>query len=481
MAGVLVVGAATYPGMWFPASSQGRWFFTFPVLGSPDLAHWKASSAYYGALVVLGVAWVWLLRAVRADHRFPTWIVLAVFALWSVPFTVGPPVSSDDAVVYAGVGRLVERGFDPYEVGVGALDPEPVAAAASSFWRESPAPYGPLYLRVAWTVTVLTGDSFRAAVVLLRLFGLACLALLALPLSALARRAGNPPAFALAAVLCSPLVVVQLVGAAHNETLMILLLTGGVTLGLAGLAGAERGPRPALVAAGAGLCGAAAAVKLPGLLGAVFLGWLWAGSEAPVRRRLMGAAAAGGLASAVVVVISLVTGLGLGWVGALDAPQKAYTIVAPFTAFGIVLEEVLDIVGWSSDWVLPALRTTGALAGIAGIGLFLWRADRLGGPLALGMALFCLAWTTPAVWPWYLVWGLAFVGTVTMPVGLQVAVIASNLVVTPLGPGTLDVNGHPSASAVFVTLLVLGSAVLVYLRATRRSADTSAGLDVADA
>jgi len=38
-----------------------------------------------------------------------------------------------------------------------------------------------------------------------------------------------------AAVLCSPLVLVHLVGGAHNETFMLLPLVGGMALGAAGL------------------------------------------------------------------------------------------------------------------------------------------------------------------------------------------------------------------------------------------------------
>ncbi|HEX2043679.1 MAG TPA: polyprenol phosphomannose-dependent alpha 1,6 mannosyltransferase MptB [Acidimicrobiales bacterium] len=467
LAALVVVAVATYPGQWFPAAVQGRWFFTSPVLGSSALAHRTAFAVYFGALVVLGLAWMWFLHVVRGDRQFPTWLALGVFALWSAPFLVGPPVSSDDAVVYAGVGQLVERGLDPYEVGVDALGDEPVVGASSPFWRDAPAPYGPLYLRVTWLASVLTAGSFRATIVVLRLFGFACLALMALPLATLARRAGTTPAFAIAGVLCSPLVLVQLVGAAHNETLMILLLAGGVVLGLGGLderAGGRRGA--ARVVAGVALCGAAAAVKLPALVGAVLLGWLWPGPGAPPSRRLAGAASAAALGAAALVAISLVTGMGLGWLGNLDAPQKAYTIAAPFTALGVVAQWLFDHLGWSVHGTLPLLRSVGLVLGIVGACVLLVRAERLGAVLALGLALMTLAATSPALWPWYLAWGLVFVGSVTLPLGLQLALVASNLLVTPLGPGVLDVNGRPVPSAAFVVLVCVGAGA-VWL--TRRS------------
>ena len=468
----IVVGVSTHPGHLFPASVQGPWYFTFPVLGSKDLAHWQASAIYLVGLVLLGVAWAWLLRLVRADPRVPAWVVLAVFAVWSVPFLVGPPVSSDDVVSYAGVGRLVDRGLDPYEVGVEALGFDPVVAASSPFWRENPAPYGPLHLGVTRVAAAITPDSFRATIVLLRLFGFVCLGLLAFPLASLARRAGNTPAFAFAVVLCSPLVVVNLVGAAHNEALMVLLLASGVVLGLSGVPRSGDRRRPAAVVGGVVLCGLAAAVKLPALLGAVLLGWLWSGRDSSPLRRLVEAVGAGALAAGVLLAVSVVSGFGLGWISNLGVPQKSYTLLAPFTAIGVVVERALVALGWPSDWVLPAFRPAGLVIGIAIAGVFVWRADRLGGPMALGLALLALAWTTPAVWPWYMAWGLVFVGTAQMPVVGQAVVIALNLVLTPLGPGALDVNAHPTATAALMTLLFLAAAAAAFWTIVRRTGRT---------
>ena len=453
-AGVIVEGAATYPGLWFPA----RWFYSFPGLSSPDLPRWQVAGVYYGALVILGLAWMWLLRTVGRDPRLPTWLVVAVFVVWSAPFLVGPPASSEDVYHYVGLGRMVERGLDPYAAGINALGDDPVVSVTPPFWRDDPSPYGPLFVRTTWLASTLTQDSFRATAMTLRLFGFACLLLLALPLTALARRSGTRPAVALTAVLCSPLVLVQLVSAGHNETLMMLLLAGGVAVGLAGMASAGRDRRPAMVAAGVALCGAAGAVKLPALLGAVLLGWLWAGRGAPTIERLVGAVSGLVAAAVVVVGISVASGLGVAWVRALDVPQRAQTLLAPFTAFGVVAQQVVGYLGWPDGWVLTATRAAGMVLGIVVAGLLIMRADRLGGPLALGLGLLVLAFTTPTVWPWYAVWGLVFVFTATVPIPLQVAVVALNLAVTPLGPGTLDVTNRPNAGALFVTLVFLGAA-----------------------
>ncbi len=466
-ASLLVVAAATFPGRWFPASRQKSWFFVSPVLGSPQLPPWVAFVAYYTGMAMLGVAWMWLLRRItRAGCA--TALILAVFALWSVPFVVGPPVGSDDAISYAAAGQLVQRGFDPYNVGIDALGKTaPVVLAASPVWREEPQPYGPLYLRATALAAKMGGSSFRATVTILRLAGLACLALLAIPLSALARRYGSRPSVVIAAVLCNPLVLVHLVGGVHNEAVMLLPLVTGVAVGAAGLgdrahnAGGPSVPRRwGLILGGVVLCGVAATVKVPAILGASVLGWL-AATRGDTRRQLLGASAATAMAAAVVVAIGLGSGLGLGWMHNLDVPQKVTTIVSPFDAIGVLVTNGIGYLGWDVD-VLDLFRTAGSVIGLGVVAVVVLRSDRLGLPVALGIALVVLACTTPVVWAWYLTWGIAFLALRGLPVWSQVAIVLLNFTVTPLGPGILDVNHHPTWSAllVFAVTMAFGAFAL---------------------
>ncbi len=95
------------------------------------------------------------------------------------------------------------------------------------------------------------------------------------------------------------------------------------------------------------------------------------------------------------------------------------------------------------------------------------RSDRLRLPTALGAALLVLAFTSPVVWVWYLTWGFVFVALRGVPVWMQVAVVAVNLTVTPLGPGVLDVNGHPTMSAL-LALVVAAAGVVVAVRGRGR-------------
>ncbi len=459
---MLSIGAATSPRRWFPASRQGEWLFAFPGLSSPGQPRWVVFGAYYLGMALLGLAWIWLLRVVQRSGAGGVAVML-VFALWATPFFVGPPVGSDDAITYAASGKLVEKGLDPYQTGIIALGTrDRFVRAASATWWTSPAPYGPLFLRVAAAARSVGGSSVPATVLVLRVACVISLALLAFPLRALAHRFQRRPPVILAAVLCSPLVLVHLVGGAHNEAIMLLPLVGGAAVGVAGVRDSDRRRGVALVIAGVALCGIAATIKAPALFAAPVLGWLWQ-AKGPVVRRLLGATGAAVLAVLVVVVVSDATGLGLGWLGNLDVPQKVHTLLSPFTAVGAAIGALTDGDDSIAD-VAAAFRGAGSVIGLVVAAACVVRADRLGLPVALGGGLLVLALTTPVVWPWYFTWGLPFIVLRSVPAWLQVAVVVLNFTVTPLGPGALDVNGYYTASAVGAALVWAAAAALAVWR-----------------
>ncbi len=109
---------------------------------------------------------------------------------------------------------------------------------------------------------------------------------------------------------------------------------------------------------------------------------------------------AGGAAGALVAV-SLGSGLGLGWVGALADSGVSIQWTAPSTAAGMTLE----LIG-----VPHAVAVTRVLGVIALAGVLLWlfrRAWRGGDPLSC--AAFAMAATVllaPVFHPWYAVWPL---------------------------------------------------------------------------
>jgi len=172
----------------------------------------------------------------------------------------------------------------------------------SPFWRHTTAPYGPLFLGLASVVVAVTGSHLIAGVLVMRAFELVGVALLAVFVPRLARTLGADPARATWLAVLSPLVLLELIAAGHNDVLMIGLLVAGVTLALSG--------RPVL---GVAVCALAATIKLPALAGAVFIAIAWARAETTWSQRAKLVLAAALAAAAVVAAVSLVTGLGFSW------------------------------------------------------------------------------------------------------------------------------------------------------------------------
>jgi hypothetical protein len=75
--------------------------------------------------------------------------------------------------------------------------------------------------------------------------------------------------------------------------------------------------------------------------------------------------------------------------------------------------------------------------------------------------LLVLALTTPVVWPWYFTWGIVFFAIRAVTRSLQLAVAGVNLMVTPLGPGSLDVNGHPTWGALVLLVVAIATVASV--------------------
>jgi hypothetical protein len=197
----------------------------------------------------------------------------------------------------------------------------------------------------------------------------------------------------------NPLLLLTLVGGAHNDALMLGLLAAGLALARTGRV------VPAVV-----LCALAATVKVPAFAGVVYVGWTWLGPAATWRRRLATAAGAVAGGAAVVAAVSLASGWGWRWLTAAD-PGKVVSWLDPATAAGLLAAKVTAATGLGAHTggAVGAARIV-ALGVAAAIGLLLlWRTDRIGLPAALGWTLFALAVLGPIVWPWYETWGLALV------------------------------------------------------------------------
>ena len=372
-------------------------------------------SAYALPLCILGIALLcgswWLLREASAR------VVGRAVVLWGLPLLAAPPLASRDAYAYVGQGALVASGLDPYAQGPGAL-PGPLSAGVDDVWLDSPAPYGPLWLGLAGLVVRVTG-SVVPALLGMRLLAVAGLLLLAWALTRLAQDRGR----ALWLGLANPLVLVHLLAGAHNDALMIGLAAAGLAVARPARA-TDRPPaiHGRLVLAAA-LVTAGALVKVPAIAVLAFLPLLVAHG---MRGRVRAALLAGGTAAVTAVGVTLVSGLGWGWLGSLDAGRARLALFSPLTGLGVALP---------GDVVEPVLAAGLLLAAVVGLVLLL-AADRLGPVRACGLLLLAVSLLLPVVQPWYVLWGVVLLGATSsarVVAGLGAACVVLVLLVAPSG------------------------------------------------
>jgi alpha-1,6-mannosyltransferase len=378
-------------------------------------------------VLLLGAAW-WRLR-----ER-----CLQASLLWAAPLLLAPPMFSRDVYAYAGQAALVVEGFDPYETGPGSLS-GPLVDGVDDVWRDTPSPYGPLWLWLAGGVVRVTGEQLLPA-----LLGMRLLAVLGLLLAGWAlHRLGGERALWLG--VANPLVLLHLVAGAHNEALMIGLLLAGLTV-------------PSLPLA-AVLITLGALVKLPAIAALPFLVLAVPGWPARARAALV----VGGAAVGTTVLVSVGSGLGWGWLTTLDAGRARLSLFSMTTGLGTLLP--------GGDAVREAVLALGLLAGAAVAAALLWRTPSLGPVRAAGLALLTVSLLLPVVQPWYVLWGilpLAAVAGRRLSLTLGALCLVLALLVWPSGRNVIrpPLYGLPS-------LLALAAAAAVWRRESTTSLDGS--------
>lgn len=346
-----------------------------------------------GGLGLLTQAWLGIRASVGVRVRH--W---AVLAWWSLPLLCAPPVFSHDAYSYAAQGWLAHNGLDPYEVGPGAL-PGAFADQAPWVWRFTPTPYGPLSIRIQQGLVELCGQQPYLSALAMRIPALIGVALIVTCVPRIARRLGVDANFATWFAVLNPILVMDFVGGAHNDSLMVGLMLVGVWLAFA-----DR------MLVGAAVVGLAAAIKQPAFLAAYALAFVAHPLVALTRSDLVRAAgrvlASCATAIGTFVVISWLCGLGFGWLHAVNVPGMVITI-SPFTVVGQGLQFVLDWlqVDPSGRAAIRGARTLGMVASVGIVGwLALTKARRQ--PITfLSWSYLAVALCGPALHGWYMLWG----------------------------------------------------------------------------
>jgi alpha-1,6-mannosyltransferase len=423
-----------------PALADRSWWFA-PAIGG-------ARPLFYAGIVLLSVAWLGL--GSRPDEG-PLW---PIAVLWALPLALGPVLFSRDVYSYLAQGELLHLGLNPYHdapVALAAHGQGHLLAAVSPFWRHTTAPYGPLFLGLVSPVIALTGGNLIVSALLVRLVPLAGIALLGVYVPRLAGALGADGRRASWLVALSPLTLLGLVAAGHNDALMAGLMAAGVALALDGRT---------LVAVA--VCAVAAAIKLPAAAAAVFIAVAAARQASTPRAAARVLVASTAVAVAVLAVISVVTGVDAHWLTTtvFSTPQKVRIAITPATAVGYTVASVLHDLGATAS--ARSLESAfGALAGALTVGLaalLLWRVRRETLVRYLGIVLLAAAIGGPAAWPWYLIWGFALLAAcpgAQRSWAFAAAVVVPAFLVKPDGILALPRDTSPVVLAVYAVLCVL--------------------------
>ena len=415
---------------------------------------WYAPSAPEGrgtslALVYIGMAalccaWLGLGRTLPSRRA-----LLMIAAAWALPLALAPPLFSRDVYSYLAQGTILRLGHNPYHTApaaLAAMGHQHVLDAVSPFWRHTTAPYGPLFLGLLAAVSAMAGSHLVAGALLTRLLELVGAVLLAIYVPRLARSLGSDGRRALWLVVLSPLVMIELIAAGHNDLLMVGMVAAGVAYALDG--------RPLL---GVAICALAATVKVPALAGAAFIAVAWGREELGRAAQARFIAAAALVAFAVMGAVTLVTGVGVDWLSTslFSTPAKVRLAITPATGLGYTLASLLSDVGIhvSHRGLEGALGVAG-FAVIALTGAVMLYRVRIGRLVPwLGGFLLLAAAGGPAAWPWYFIWGLALVGALVAPqrsLAVALAVAVSAFVVKPNGILALPLQSAPAVVAVYL-------------------------------
>lgn len=357
------------------------------------LSRTAGASLVITGCVLLSVGWFLLVP--RPDRVAPR----GLWLLWAAPLLLVPPVMSGDPFLYADLGWIMAHGGNPYVDVLGSMG-GPFDPFVDDFWSGNGVAYPPLALEVSALMVQLTGMHPYWGVVAQRLPAVAGVALLAVLLPRIADRIGADRGWAQWLGVLNPIVIVHLIGGAHNDTLMVGVVVFAIWLSLQtvprvsaslllapvviGLAMALKQQAGLAVVAAAGLPVAAQLVRLPWSQRVLVLGWR--------------TALASVVALVTFVAVSLGTGLGFGWTTWLSQMGRARTMTLSVT--------IADAFAWTGRDLFHPLNTVFALAAVIGIGYLLLRFPER--PLlitAWGSVL--VLFLGQALHPWYVGLGLA--------------------------------------------------------------------------
>jgi alpha-1,6-mannosyltransferase len=433
--------------------------------------------------VMMALAWLMLGRFALGPRRMSRSQLDRTLLLWALPLLIAPPMYSKDVYSYLAQSEIALLGLDPYRVGPATglgLD-HVFTLSVPSLWRETPAPYGPLFLWIGQTISGVTGENIVAAVLCHRLVVLFGVGLIVWATPRLAHRCGVAEVSALWLGPCNPLLFMHLVAGIHNEALMLGLMLAGTEFALRGIDSSHPLlPRPlawphgsaewvrwrpmAMLLLGAVLITMSSQVKLPSLLAlgfvAMALAWRWGGT---VKAFFLASFSLGAVSLVVMAIIGWASGLGFGWLFTLGTANVVRSWMSPPTLLALGTGQVGILLGLG-DHTTAVLALTRAI-GVSIIAVVVtWlllavmrgRLHPVGG---LGVALGATVLLFPVVQPWYLLWAIVPLAAWATRPGFRGATIVLTLVVGIFGP---TANGDRFALFQIV-MATLASTVIVLI------------------
>lgn len=335
----------------------------------------------------LALAFVLYVAVFSAARGLAPAALVGAIVLCQLVFVLAPPLMSQDVFSYIAYARLgVEHGLNPYAHVPTEIAGDPVFAYVG--WRHATSAYGPLFTLATYPLGTLSVPVAFWSLKILT--GMASLGVLAL-VRRVAVALGRPPSSALAFVGLNPVVVVSVVGGAHNDVFAVL----------AGMAGTL-----AVVSRRSSVAGAfgAVATQVKSSL-ALTAGFLVLGA-----RRRFAALLAAIAAIAVLTIVALAV-FGGDVTGALTAAGENQERVSFYSIPNQTARLIAAMTGAASADLIDYVRAAFGLAFLILVVWLAWRAlvNRDEWLRLAGWATFGLLIATAWLLPWYLVWLLPLV------------------------------------------------------------------------
>jgi hypothetical protein len=452
---VAIVVTACLPGSPFSLQQPGAWFFGVPADQAP--VHVTAGlrvvelAGGLGGLILLSRAWLSLWWASRNMTEVTPTTFGRVMAIWIAPLVAAPPLLSQDVYSYAAQGEMMSWHISPYAYGPMVLGVTPFQTLSHGVWSNTASPYGPLFLGIAGGLVRMAHHHVVPSLLLFRLVSVAGVIVAAACVPALARHCGRPaaPAFVLGPM--NPLVLLFVVGGAHNEGLLLGLTALGVLMALRNH-----------VIAGLALCTLAAAVKAPTLLPVGYIAWWWI-RQSPsawvgVRRACATALTVGGTFG----ILNHLTGLGWGWLRDVGDPAQVFSWTTPVDLVGVGAHALAVGVGLdvSLGPFIATMHTLGLVLAALFVLVIWWRSRQGLNIAAIGVSLAIVALLGPTVQGWYLTWGVILLAVAAKP-PWQLRLARASIALTFIDVFTVNTVASDFRSTLYVgALLVLAVCLL---------------------